>query len=127
MKFLKTVYTEEKFRNAKFIKVSGRFNIQNSPWYYYWLANFVFQIKRGEEQIYWKGCHIDNKIGVSKAENADGIKLFNANNKIWDEIHFYIPLPLHKKLQAGDSIKVWIENEKKGEIWIDDLQLNLCY
>ena len=126
-KFLEAVYSEEKFKGVKYLKVSGRFNVQSSPWYYYWLANFILQIKRGDEQIYWKGCHIDNKIGVSKSENACRIKLFNANNKIWDEVHFYIPLPLHKKLQTGDSIKVWVENEKKGEIWIDDLQLNLCY
>ncbi len=122
------IYDEQKFAGAKYLKVSGRFNVQSSPWYYYWLSSLDMRISRDDNQVYYRSCKIDNKIGVSKRENNyEGLKIFGANNKQWDEVHFYIPLPLRKKLMNGDVIKVWVSNCKKGEIWMDDIRIDLCY
>jgi len=106
-----------------YVKVSLRCNSPEAQRDMYRNQLLVLEIKRGDKSIVWKSIRINNKIGKDTLKS--GIHLLDIFNGIWGQVYYYIKIP--KEVKPGDRIHAGIWNLPRGPLWIDDIQLDLCY
>lgn len=116
------VFDKKKVKNKGYFKISGKFLIENSPFYYYGLSEIAFNIKREDKSIFNKACKIDNKLRANS--DTTSINLFEIKLNQWGEVEFYIPYPLHRELIDGDIMEIYINNSSKSNIRMDDISID---
>jgi hypothetical protein len=118
-KGLSIPYNKEQFKNAKWFKCTGRFKCPDH-WGFYYQHLFVFEIRRGDQFLEWKGCQIDNKVAAIEDEHLS----FNSfqQNK-WGEVYFFVKVP--DGLQEGDILKLGTWNMAKKPLYTDYFCLEL--
>ena len=119
-------YKKGMFRNAQWIKCSAEFMYtdyadQNIP------RIFVLGIldKNGNFKT-WKGCKIDNKIGISDSScshNGDKLMLQHYEYWRWSPIYFFTKIP--DNIEEGDIIKLGIWNMNKKQLFFDNFCIEL--
>jgi hypothetical protein len=109
-------YDKEKFRNSVWLKCSGRFMYPTAPsdWRRH---SFILEIPNK----LWKGCEIENKIGVWKKDDERGLRYSNPGQ--WGVVSFFVKVP--EGLSDGDVMKVYIWDLGKSELYVDDVCLEL--
>ena len=115
-------YKQEVFKNAKWIKCSGRF-LCPKP-YSYFKHLLTLSIMKHDSLISWSGCRIDNKIGLTDQTLKPAEYTFSHSSpNQWGSIYYFIKLP--KGLADGDKFLLDIWNIGKQEIYFDDICLEL--
>lgn len=121
---LEVPYIEGMFKNADWIKCSADF----MPTSYIRRDSkiFIFEVQN-EDGTYkeWYGCKIPDKIGLpdSACEHADSFNFFHNEVWIWSKLYFYVPVP--DNISKGDIVRLFIWNQDRGEMFYDDLTLEL--
>lgn len=117
-------YKKEDFKDAIWIKCSGRFMYPS------YASNskriFVFGIlDENNSYIKWKGCLIDNKIGIADGSSpyANDIHLEHYDYKTWGYVYFFTKIP--NGLKEGDKIVLNMWNVAIEEMYMDDFKLEL--
>lgn len=121
---LKTVYSEKEFGAAKWIKCSGLFKIDDWPDVPKNILSFVVQ--RNEETVMWKGCKINNKIGLADSScghNTQKLQLEHYELGKWGEVSYFVQLP--EDMHDGDTLNLHVWNLHHHEMYVDDLKLEL--
>lgn len=117
-----TAYHKAIFKDAKWLKGSGRFMCPTYPDYYQQLL--LIQIKREGKQYKWIKCQIEGKIGLadSSCEHKE-IFLDHYEQDRWGLVYFFVKIP--DDIQEGDEISLSMWNIGKRELFADDLCLEL--
>jgi hypothetical protein len=55
------------------------------------------------------------------------INIFEVKLNQWSAIEYFIPYPIHKDLYEGDVFEVYINNQAKSKILVDDVSLSFIY
>lgn len=122
---IKMNYTKGMFKDAKWIKCSGRFMYtdyaDHNP------RIFVFNVLNTDNEfIKWVGCKIDNKIGISDSscEHAnDSLSYIHYEYWKWGEVYFYTKVP--DDIKEGDKISLDIWNIAGKRLFLDDFKIEL--
>lgn len=119
-------YKNGTFNDAEWIKCSADFMYtdyadQNIP------RIFVLSIldKNGNFKT-WKGCKIDNKIGISDSSckhNGDILMMQHYEYWRWGPIYFFTKMP--EDIEEGDIIKLGIWNMNKKQLFFDNFCVEL--
>jgi hypothetical protein len=120
------VLQKQELDNLRYIKVSGKFLLKNSPYYYYRLSELAFNVKRNGTSIFNKSCKIDNKLRNSSGDTIP-VNIFEVQLNQWSEVEFFIPYPIHKDILEGDFFEVYINNQAKSNMLVDDISISFIY
>jgi hypothetical protein len=120
------VLKKKELENLRHIKISGKFLLKNSPYYYYKMSELSFNVKRNGISIFNKACKIDNKLRNGLGDTIP-INVFEVKLNQWSAIEYFIPYPIHKDLYEGDVFEVYINNQAKSKILVDDVSLSFIY
>jgi hypothetical protein len=114
-------YSKEKYKGARWIKLSGRFMYWECVSYRHALT---LSIGRGEETILSKHMAIDNKINVPYYnKDRSPLTIDHCAPGVWDEVFFFVKVPAD--IRDGDVIKCFPWNLPKKNIYLDDLCIEL--
>ncbi len=121
-KNITVTYHRELFKNAQWIRCSGKFMCPKL--YAYHKHLLTLDLVRNGKTYSWTGCKIDNKIGLAEpgVNPAEFTFSHNALNR-WGEVHFFIKIP--PEIVEGDLIRLDIWNIGKQEMYMDDTCLEL--
>jgi len=120
------VLKKQELDNLRYIKVSGKFLLENSPYYYYKLSELIFNIKRNGTSIFNKSCKIDNKLRNSFGDSIP-VNIFEVQLNQWSKVEYFIPYPIHKDLLEGDLMEVYVSNQSKSKIRLDNVSIEFFY
>jgi hypothetical protein len=119
---LKIVYSKAVFKDAVWLKCSGRFLFRLWP-SSHWHA-LVVNFSRGDKSLKWVGCGIDNKIGLAGRTGVlDGVKLDHFEYLKWAPVYFFTKIP--RNIRDGDTIEMNIWDITKDGMDVDDLCIEL--
>jgi hypothetical protein len=68
-------------------------------------------------------CKIENKIRDWQNKSTKNTVLEHAEPGRWGVVYFFLKLP--KNLKNGDSLRLYVWNDGKKELYMDDLCLEL--
>lgn len=117
-------YSKAVFKDAEWLKASGRFRFHVWPDYKKHLLTLI--IKRNGDLVKWNGLTIDNKIGLMPPycpHKPEEITFFHYENDRWGHVYFFTPIP--KGMKDGDDIELSIWNLCKQEMFIDSMKLEV--
>ena len=120
------VLKNQELDKLRYIKVSGKFLLNNSPYYYYRLSELAFNVKRNGISIFNKACKIDNKLRNSSGDTIP-VNIFEVQLNQWSAMEYFIPYPIHKDLLEGDLFEVYINNQAKSNMLVDDISISFIY
>ncbi len=109
-------YSKELFKDATWIKCSGRFMYPQPPGYY----RHLLVVSCGSKL--WRGCTIENKIGDWRT-TGENVRLDHFETNKWGDMYYYVRI--RPALQDGDTIKLSIANTDKLPLYIDNVCLEL--
>lgn len=111
-------YSKEKFGDAKWFKFTGRFM---NP---YFPDNWKHQIALEWPDQIIRFCKVENKIyDTAKHDAAGPYGLDYSYINKWGVVYFFMKVPC--TLKEGDSIKLFLRNMGKKELYMDDMRLDL--
>jgi hypothetical protein len=108
---------------ARWIHCSGRFRTSYPESDIFKNHLLVLRIFRGDKNLHWFGCRINNKVGL-KENAALRPDLFTFRTKLWGEVDYYVPVP--DDLEANDQVQLDIWNIGKRPLYISNLCLSIC-
>lgn len=122
--FISLKYDEIKLKGAKWVKCSGRFMYPDFPGYFPHI--FVFEIiDKDKKTVFWKGCKVDNKIGISDSSCKhanESLMIDHYEYWKWGTVYFYTELP---QMKEGYEFKLHLWNFSKEQIFYDDFKIEL--
>ena len=111
-------YSKQKFGDARWFRFTGRFMYPEYP--DYWKHQIAIE---WPDQII-RFCTIENKIyDTAKHDAAGPYGLDYAYINKWGVVYFFLKVPA--SLKEGDSIKLFLRNMGKKELYMDDMRLDL--
>lgn len=111
-------YNKSLHKDAKWIKVSGRFMYPIAPDYFKHM--FVLSVT----DKLWKGSRIENKtFDWHTIPGHDHLTLFDYKQNEWGRIYYFAKIP--SNLADGDELKLYVWSLNKVDIYIDDLSIEL--
>ncbi len=114
---LKIKYNKEQFKDAKWLKCSGRFLNTSAPDYF----KHLLVVSSGDKL--WKAVRIENKIAYVANSSTREIAIEDYELITWGYVYFYIRVP--HNLKDGDDIDLYVWNTGKRELYLDDLCMEL--
>jgi len=120
---IKIPYDKATFKDAKWLKCHGLFMIPNPRVYYQHLM--VLDISRNNNFMIWRGCRVDNKIGLADnyCEHVNKIDIDHYEQGRWGHVYFFVSIP--QDIQDGDVITLDLWNIGKQELYMDNLTLEI--
>jgi hypothetical protein len=117
-------YDKKIFKDAKWFKASGRFLTRCRESYLRHILSV--SVIRGDKTIKWKGCVVDNKIGLAdKTCNhaEEDYNIYHIDCNLWGRVYYYTAIP--DDIKEGDKIELNIWNPFRTEVLIDDIRLEI--
>lgn len=118
-------YHKNDFKDARWIKCSGRF--MYTEYADHVPRILVFYVKKPSgDMVAWKGCKIDNKIGLSDSSCVhakDSLLIEHYEYWRWSPVYFYTKVP--DGIQDGDLISLYMWNIAKKTMFFDDFKIEL--
>jgi hypothetical protein len=112
------VYDPEKFPAAKWFRCSGRFLYTECPGYYKHRLLLDINGKLNKQ------CTIENKIYDWDNKTADNtFSLDHCLTLHWGQVYFYTKVP--KNIAKGDVVKIYLWNNCKTELYMDDVRVGV--
>ena len=111
-------YSAALFKDARWVRCSGRFMYAQSP------NTTRHMIAFGVEDIKWSGCKLDNKAGLRCGNAKDKVvNIFRFECFCWDSVVFWVKLPHH--IPEGKQIALFAWNWPRNDLYVDDLCMEL--
>lgn len=118
-------YRKSDFQDASWVKCSGSFMYIDTAEHL--SRMFVFFVKNPSgDMVTWKGCKIDNKIGMSDSScphTNENLTLQHSEYGRWSPVYFYTKVP--DDIQEGDLISLYIWNIPKKRMFFDDFKIEI--
>lgn len=114
-------YSKTLFKEAKWLRCSGRFMFESWPDYRRHVL--AFSIKHGGDFLTWKGCVIDNKIGLTDNRCEHPPTFSHFEQRRWGSVYYFIEIP--ENIEEGAEIILEVWSMTKKEIAVDDLCLEM--
>lgn len=120
---IKMTYNKKSFKGAKWLKCSGLFMVPNGREYYQHLL--VLDINHDGNTTIWRGCKVDNKIGLvdNYCDHINKIDIDHFEQGRWGHVFFFVSIP--DNIKDGDVITLDLWNIGKQELYIDNLTLEI--
>lgn len=109
-------FSEQIFRDIKWIKCSGKFMYPFPPDYFKHLLVLDIDHKS------WSGCKIENKIAIQQYGEKPATLDINKINT-WGTVYYFVRVP--PGLKNGHRIKLYLWNTGRRELYMDDLCVEL--
>jgi hypothetical protein len=116
LEVISDTFSEEKFKNANWIKCSGKFMYPHYPDFFKHLL--IVDI----DNRVWTGCKVENKI-LEWDQSTKPVPLEMYQTDTWGVVYYFVPIP--KDLKNGHRIKLLLWNTGKRNLYMDDLCLEL--